>query len=101
MSAAFGADPLAEIVPWNPDAPATVQAAAAGVDAIVYLVGENYWRFELRPRLMKQTLDGAIAVGVKRMRKAQEDLRRRDDAASNHRGDRASDRTSVAHARIS
>ena len=67
LAAAFGADPLAEIVTWNPDDPASVQAAAAGVDAIVYLVGVNYWQFELHPRLMKQTLDGAIAAGVKRI----------------------------------
>jgi nucleoside-diphosphate-sugar epimerase len=64
---AFGGDPLAEIVTWNPDDPASVQAAATGVDAIVYLVGVNYWQFELHPRLMQQTLDGAIAAGVKRI----------------------------------
>jgi nucleoside-diphosphate-sugar epimerase len=64
---AFGGDPLAEIVTWNPDDPASVQAAATGVDAIVYLVGVNYWQFELHPRLMQQTLDGAVAAGVKRV----------------------------------
>jgi nucleoside-diphosphate-sugar epimerase len=64
---AFGGDPLAEIVTWNPDDPGSVQAAATGVDAIVYLVGVNYWQFELHPRLMQQTLDGAIAAGVKRV----------------------------------
>jgi nucleoside-diphosphate-sugar epimerase len=64
---AFGADPLAEIVTWNPENPASVQAAAAGVDAIVYLVGVNYWQFELHPRLMQRTLDGAIAAGVNRI----------------------------------
>ena len=42
-----------------------MRAAASGVDAIVYLVGVNYWQFELHPRLMQQTLDGAIAAGVK------------------------------------
>ena len=67
LAAAFGGDPLAEIVTWNPDDPASVQAAAAGVDAIVYLVGVNYWQFELHPRLMKQALDGAIAAGVNRI----------------------------------
>ncbi len=67
LAAAFGADSLAEIVTWNPDDSASVQAAAAGVDAIVYLVGVYYWQFELHPRLMKQTLDGAIAAGVKRI----------------------------------
>jgi nucleoside-diphosphate-sugar epimerase len=67
LAAAFGADSLAEIVTWNPDDPASVQVAAAGVDAIVYLVGVNYWQFELHPRLMKQTLDGALAAGVNRV----------------------------------
>ena len=63
----FGADPLAEIVTWNPDSPASVQAAAAGADTLVYLVGVPYWQFELHPRLMRQTLDGAVAAGVKRL----------------------------------
>ena len=63
----FGADPLAEIVTWHPDSPASVQAAAAGVDTLVYLVGVPYWQFELHPRLMRQTLDGAVAAGVKRL----------------------------------
>jgi len=67
LVAAFGADALVEIVTWNPDDPASVHAAASGVDAIVYLVGVNYWQFELHPRLMQQTLDGAIAAGVKRI----------------------------------
>ncbi len=44
-----------------------MQAAAAGIDEVVYLVGVNYWQFELHPRLMKQTLDGAIAAGVDRV----------------------------------
>jgi len=35
----FGADPLAEVVTWNPDAPESVRAAAEGIDTIVYLVG--------------------------------------------------------------
>src|SRR5262245_52128432 len=67
LADAFGADSLAEIVTWNPDDPASGQAAAAGIDAIVYLVGVNYWQFELHPRLMQQTLDGAIAAGVNRI----------------------------------
>jgi nucleoside-diphosphate-sugar epimerase len=67
LAVAFGADPLAEIVTWNPDEPKSVQAAAAGINTLVYLVGVNYWQFELHPRLMKQTLDGAIAADVKRI----------------------------------
>jgi len=62
---AFGADPLAEIVTWNPDAPESVQAAAAGVETLIYLVGVNYWQFELHPEVMRKTLAGAIAAGVK------------------------------------
>ncbi|MBW8837436.1 MAG: NAD-dependent epimerase/dehydratase family protein [Burkholderia sp.] len=62
---AFAADPLAEVVTWNPDVPASVQASAAGIDTLVYLVGVNYWQFELHPQLMRKTLDGAIAAGVR------------------------------------
>lgn len=64
---AFGADPLAEIVTWDPDSPASVRAAAEGVDTIVYLVGVDYWRFELHPELMRKTLDGAVAAGVRNL----------------------------------
>jgi nucleoside-diphosphate-sugar epimerase len=62
---AFGADPLAEIVTWDPDLPASVQSAASGIDTLIYLVGVNYWQFELHPQLMRKTLDGAIAAGVR------------------------------------
>lgn len=65
LRATFGADPLAEIVTWNPDDPASVQAAATGIDTIVYLVGVNYWQFELHPQLMQKTIAGAVAAGVR------------------------------------
>lgn len=61
----FGADPLAEIVTWNPDSPESVEAAATGVETLIYMVGVNYWQFELHPQLMRKTLEGAIAAGVK------------------------------------
>lgn len=64
---AFGSDPLAEIVTWDPDDPASVRAAAQGVETLVYLVGVAYDHFELHPQLMRKTLDGAIAVGVQRV----------------------------------
>ncbi|MBS7807787.1 NAD-dependent epimerase/dehydratase family protein [Variovorax sp. PCZ-1] len=67
LKATFGADPLAEILTWNPDDPASVQAAATGVDALIYLVGVNYWQFDLHPQLMQKTLAGATAAGVKKM----------------------------------
>ncbi len=63
----FGDDPLAEIVTWNPDAPDSIQAAASGIDTLIYLVGVNYWQFELHPVLMRRTLDAAVAAGVKRV----------------------------------
>jgi nucleoside-diphosphate-sugar epimerase len=61
----FGADPLAECVTWNPDSPASVVAAASGIDTLIYMVGVNYWQFELHPALMRKTLDGAVAAGVR------------------------------------
>ncbi|MDR6739767.1 nucleoside-diphosphate-sugar epimerase [Herbaspirillum sp. 1173] len=64
---AFGADPLAEIVSWNPDSPASVEAAAQGIDTLLYLVGVNYTQFELHPELMRKTLDGAISAGVRQV----------------------------------
>lgn len=62
---AFGSDPRAEIVTWNPESPASVEAAAQGIDTLVYLVGVNYTQFELHPELMRKTLAGAISAGVK------------------------------------
>ncbi|HEX7931678.1 MAG TPA: NAD-dependent epimerase/dehydratase family protein [Paraburkholderia sp.] len=62
---AFGAEPLAEIVTWNPDSPASVLAAAKGIETLIYMVGVNYWQFELHPELMRKTIDGAVAAGVK------------------------------------
>jgi nucleoside-diphosphate-sugar epimerase len=63
----FGGDELAEIVTWNPDDAGSVREAAKGVDTLIYLVGVPYDHFELHPVVMRQTLEGAIAEGVKRM----------------------------------
>ena len=67
LEPAFGSDPLAEIVTWNPADPASVRAAARGVETIVYMVGVPYTDFRLHPVLMKQTLEGAIAEGVRQL----------------------------------
>ena len=67
LQEAFGSDPLAEIVTWNPDDPASVRAAAQNIETLVYLVGVAYDHFELHPQLMSKTLDGAIAAGVQRI----------------------------------
>lgn len=67
LETAFGSDPKAEIVTWNPDDPASVREAARGVDLLIYLVGVPYNHFELHPKTMQKTLDGAIAEGVRRV----------------------------------
>ncbi|MES2070546.1 MAG: NAD-dependent epimerase/dehydratase family protein [Pseudomonadota bacterium] len=62
---AFGDDPLAEIVTWNTDDPASMRAAAQGIDTVIYLVGVDYWEFDLHPVLMQKALDAAIAENVR------------------------------------
>jgi nucleoside-diphosphate-sugar epimerase len=66
LAAAFGQDPLAEIVTWNPDDPASVRAAAAGLQTVIYLVGVPYDQFAAHPPLMEKTLAGVVAAGVER-----------------------------------
>lgn len=63
----YGRDPLAEVATWDPDDPASVRAAARGVDTLVYLVGVPYWEFHLHPELMKRTVDAAVAENVERV----------------------------------
>lgn len=67
LAETFGSDPKAELVTWDPSDAASVRAAARGVDTLIYLVGVPYDHFELHPVTMRQTLDGAIAEGVKRV----------------------------------
>lgn len=67
LEAEFGADPLAEIVTWNPDDPQSVKAAAQGLETLIYLVGVPYWDFRLHPLLMQKTLEGARAAGVSKL----------------------------------
>ncbi len=67
LEKSFGRDALAEIKTWNPDEPESVRKALQGVESAVYLIGVNYWQFDLHPALMRKTIDGAIAAGVKRI----------------------------------
>jgi nucleoside-diphosphate-sugar epimerase len=67
LRATFGTDSFATITPWNPDSPESIRQSLAGIDTAIYMVGVNYWQFELHPQLMKKTLDGAIAAGVKKL----------------------------------
>jgi nucleoside-diphosphate-sugar epimerase len=67
LRATFGSDAHATVATWNPDVPESVRLALAGIDTAIYIVGVNYWQFELHPQLMRKTLDGAIAAGVKKL----------------------------------
>jgi nucleoside-diphosphate-sugar epimerase len=67
LQAAFGGDPLAEIVTWDPADPQSVRAAARGLTALVHLVGVPYHQFQLHPQVMRQVLEGAIAEQVDRL----------------------------------
>ncbi|HEV7180362.1 MAG TPA: NAD-dependent epimerase/dehydratase family protein [Candidatus Baltobacteraceae bacterium] len=52
---------------WNPEEPATVRAAFQGLDTLVYCVGVDYTKFGLHPKVMRATIEGAVAAGVKRI----------------------------------
>lgn len=67
LDASFGSDPNAEIVTWNPEDPASIAAAAAGLQTAVYLVGVPYHQFAQHPPLMQKTLAGLTAAGVQRL----------------------------------
>jgi nucleoside-diphosphate-sugar epimerase len=67
LRATFGTDSFATITPWNPDSPESIRQSLAGIDTAIYMVGVNYWQFELHPQLMKKTLDSAVAAGVKKL----------------------------------
>ncbi|MFC0397252.1 NAD-dependent epimerase/dehydratase family protein [Paraburkholderia rhizosphaerae] len=64
---AYGDDPHAEIALWNPHDPASVAAAATGLQTAVYLVGVPYDRFAMHPPLMRNTIAGLNAAGVERL----------------------------------
>lgn len=63
----FGGDPLAEIKAWNLDDSLSVRQALAGIETAIYLIGVNYWQFELHPVLMRTVVERAQLAGVQRM----------------------------------
>jgi len=67
LRAAFGSDPNAKIVTWNLDDPASIRAAAQGIDTVIYLVGVDYDKFSQHPIVFRKALNGAISEGVQRM----------------------------------
>ena len=64
---AFGGDPLAEIKAWNLEDGLSMRQALAGIETAIYLIGVNYWQFELHPKLMRKIIDSAQLAGVGRM----------------------------------
>lgn len=67
LQRAFGRDGLAEIKVWDPEDELSIRKALWGAESAVYLIGVNYWQFELHPVLMRRILDQAVAAGVRRM----------------------------------
>ncbi len=67
LASTFGSDPLAEMAVWDPNDPASVRAAAEGIGTLIYLVGIPYHKAGQHPIVMQQTLDDAVAAGVKRI----------------------------------
>jgi len=63
----FDGDPLAQVRAWNLDDGLSVRQALDGVETAIYLIGVNYWQFELHPTLMRKILEQAELAGVKRM----------------------------------
>lgn len=64
---AFGSDPLAEIKAWNLEDGLSTRQALTGIETAIYLIGVNYWQFELHPILMRKILESAQLAGVRRM----------------------------------
>lgn len=67
LQATFASEPLALPRTWNPDDPASIRAAFAGLETLIYLVGVPYDAFQLHPVLMGRTIDAAQAAGVERL----------------------------------
>lgn len=63
----FRDNPQATVCTWNMDDPESVRKALSGVETGIYLIGVNYWQFELHPQLMRKTLEGAQAAGMKNL----------------------------------
>jgi nucleoside-diphosphate-sugar epimerase len=62
----FGADPHAVCRTWDTQSAESLVPELEGVESIVYLIGVEYWKFELHPVLVQRALDAARIAGVKR-----------------------------------
>lgn len=63
----LGAAPGREFVSADVEDVQAVRRAVRGFAGVLYLVGVPYDRFELHPKLMRATLDAAIAEGAERL----------------------------------
>jgi nucleoside-diphosphate-sugar epimerase len=64
LEKAFGGEPLAELVTWDPTDEASIRQALRGVGAVVHMVGVPYTDFRLHPILMRLVLDAATSEGI-------------------------------------
>jgi nucleoside-diphosphate-sugar epimerase len=67
LEQAFSGFSRAEVFPADLSDPRSAGAAARGVDSIFYCVGLPYPAHSLHPQLIRTTLEGAKAVGVRRL----------------------------------
>ncbi|MGH9590865.1 MAG: NAD-dependent epimerase/dehydratase family protein [Terracidiphilus sp.] len=64
---AFGSDPLTEIKAWNLEDALSARQVLTGIPTAIYLIGVNYWQFELHPIVMRKIIESAQLAGIKRM----------------------------------
>lgn len=67
LEALYGADELASCRTWDTQSAQSLVPALADVEAAIYVIGVEYWKFELHPILMQRALDGARSAGVRRL----------------------------------
>jgi len=66
LEACFQADAYAQCRTWDTQSAESLVPALEGVERVVYLIGVEYWKFELHPILVKRALEAARRAGVKR-----------------------------------
>ena len=64
---AFGKLPQAEIMAADLADTQAATEAARGVDTVIYALGVPYTQFDLYPKMMRATVDAAVAAGVERL----------------------------------
>jgi nucleoside-diphosphate-sugar epimerase len=67
LEQAFGGDPLAEIVTWDSNDPASARRALAGATVAFDLVGSDYYNWQILPPITRAIVDAAVAEKVQRV----------------------------------